>query len=66
MKLMSPQLFSAYTLTDFHSTLICVMRETVIKVNQSDTGTSLLRGICNNVRLVYVGTFGELSSVMRH
>ena len=63
---MSPQLFSSYTLGDFHSILMCVMRETVIKVTQSDTGTSLLWGICNNVRLVYVGTFGELSSEMRH
>ena len=53
MKLASPQLFSAYTLGDFHSTVMCVMRETVIKVTQSDTGTSLLWGFCNNVRLVY-------------
>ena len=35
---MSTKLFSAYTLGDFHSTLMCVMRETVIKVTQSAKG----------------------------
>jgi len=39
---LSPQLFSAYRLGDIHSTVMCVMRQTLIKLTQSDTGTSLL------------------------
>ena len=39
--------------------LLYVMREIVIKLTPSDTGTSLLWGFCNNVRHLYVVTFGE-------
>ena len=63
---MSPQLFSSYTLGDFHSTLLYVMREIVVKLNLSDTGTSMLWCFCKNVRHLYVVTFGEWSSLMRH
>ena len=46
--------------------LLNVMRETEIKLTQSDTGISMLLRFCNNVRHVYVVTFGEWSSLMRH